>query len=42
VLNADQIMVLDRGRITDMGTHQELMASSAIYQEIYYSQLGTE
>ncbi|MFO7678935.1 MAG: ABC transporter ATP-binding protein [Chloroflexota bacterium] len=42
VLNADQIMVLDRGRITDMGTHQELMASSAIYQEIYHSQLGRD
>lgn len=41
VLNADQILVLDRGRIAAQGTHQELLASSPIYQEIYHSQLGT-
>ena len=40
VLNADQIMVLDRGRITAQGTHAELLAKSPIYQEIYHSQLG--
>jgi ATP-binding cassette subfamily B protein len=42
VLNADQIMVLDRGRITAQGTHAELLASSPIYQEIYHSQLGRD
>jgi len=40
VLNADKIVVLDRGQIAAEGTHAELMASSPIYQEIYESQLG--
>ena len=40
VLNADVIVVLDRGRIVAQGTHRELMQQSAIYQEIYASQLG--
>ena len=40
VLNADKIVVLERGKIAAEGTHAELMASSPIYQEIYESQLG--
>jgi ATP-binding cassette subfamily B protein len=40
VLNADKILVLDGGRIAAEGTHETLMASSAIYREIYDSQLG--
>jgi ATP-binding cassette subfamily B protein len=40
VLNADKIIVLDRGRIVAEGTHTELMLSSPIYREIYRSQLG--
>jgi ATP-binding cassette subfamily B multidrug efflux pump len=40
VLNADKIVVLDKGRIVAQGTHRELMRSSPIYQEIYDSQLG--
>ena len=39
VLNADQIIVLDAGRIAAQGTHQELLKTSPIYQEIYRSQL---
>jgi ATP-binding cassette subfamily B multidrug efflux pump len=39
VLNADQILVLDEGRIAAQGTHQELMENSPIYAEIYHSQL---
>ena len=39
VVNADKILVLDRGRIVDRGTHEELMRTSAIYTDIYHSQL---
>jgi ATP-binding cassette subfamily B protein len=39
VLSADTILVLDDGRIAAQGTHQELLATSPIYQEIYYSQM---
>jgi len=40
VLNADKIIVLDRGQVAAEGTHAELLASSPIYREIYESQLG--
>ena len=40
VLNADKIVVLNRGKIVAEGTHHELMQSSPIYREIYESQLG--
>jgi ATP-binding cassette subfamily B multidrug efflux pump len=39
VLNADQILVLDKGQIAARGTHEELLQDSPIYAEIYYSQL---
>ena len=35
---ADQIIVLDQGKLSDMGSHDELMARSKVYQEIYASQ----
>ncbi len=38
VQDADQIIVLDGGRIDAIGTHEELLASNSIYQEVYYSQ----
>jgi ATP-binding cassette, subfamily B, multidrug efflux pump len=40
VLQADKIVVIERGRIAAVGTHAELMQSSTIYREIYDSQLG--
>ncbi len=40
VLNADQIIVLDSGRIVACGTHHQLLQSSPMYQEIYRSQFG--
>ena len=38
VIDADKIVVLDDGRITGVGTHDELLRSNREYQEIYYSQ----
>jgi len=40
VLNADKIVVLERGQVVAAGTHQELMQTSPVYREIYDSQLG--
>jgi ATP-binding cassette subfamily B protein len=40
VLNADKIIVLDKGCIAAQGRHAELIQSSPIYQEIFESQLG--
>ena len=42
VLTADKILVLENGRVAAEGSHQELMASSPVYREIYESQLGGE
>ena len=42
ILNADQIIVLDQGKIVGIGTHQELMKSCQTYQEIVLSQLSPE
>ena len=39
---ADQILVLDDGILAGQGTHEELLASCAVYQEIYYSQFPKE
>ena len=39
ILNADQIIVLDNGKVVGMGTHKELMESCTVYQEIAKSQL---
>ena len=38
VQNADRILVLDNGRIDGLGTHEELLATNKIYQEVYTSQ----
>ena len=39
VMDADRIVVLNDGRIEDVGTHDELMARSEIYREVYTSQM---
>lgn len=38
VAHADQILILDDGKLNDIGTHQELLERNQIYQDIYYSQ----
>lgn len=38
VMDADRIFILDDGRLVASGTHESLLASNAIYQDIYYSQ----
>lgn len=42
IIDADQIIVLDNGKITGIGKHKELMESSAVYREIVMSQLSEE
>lgn len=38
VKHADQIIILDRGKVAEIGTHETLLANNRIYQEIYESQ----
>jgi ATP-binding cassette subfamily B protein len=42
ILHADQIVVLDGGRVVGLGTHAELIETCETYQEIVYSQLTRE
>ena len=42
IMNADQIIVLDEGKIVGIGTHQELMKTNEVYQQIALSQLPKE
>ncbi|HAQ41806.1 MAG TPA: ABC transporter [Clostridiales bacterium] len=39
VEDADKIIILDKGKINAVGTHEELLKTNAIYQEVYTSQL---
>lgn len=42
IMHADRIIVLDQGNVVGIGTHDELMKSCEVYQEIAYSQLSKE
>ena len=42
VVKADKILVLDEGRLIGEGTHSELVATNAVYREIYETQKGKE
>lgn len=39
VMDADKIVVMNDGKITGIGTHDELLSSNEEYKEIYYSQM---
>ena len=42
VQDADRILVLDDGKISGFGTHEELLATNQIYQEVYETQFRKE
>ena len=42
IMSADQIVVLDKGEIAGIGTHEELLKNSSVYREIALSQLSKE
>lgn len=42
IMDADKILVLDQGEVVGLGTHEELLNTCSVYQEIAYSQLSKE
>ena len=40
IMGADQILVLDEGRVIGCGTHEALLESCETYREVYQSQMG--
>ena len=38
VMDADKIILMKNGTVSDVGTHEELLARNPVYQEVYYSQ----
>ena len=42
IMDADQILVLDEGKVVGQGTHEELLANNDVYREIAYSQISKE
>ena len=42
IMTCDRIAVLDEGKLSDVGTHSELMERSAIYRDVYESQMREE
>ncbi len=42
IMSCDRVAVLDEGKLSDIGTHEELMARSTIYRDVYDSQMREE
>ncbi|TGV17731.1 ABC transporter ATP-binding protein, partial [Mesorhizobium sp. M00.F.Ca.ET.186.01.1.1] len=42
VMDADKIVVLDNGAVAGIGSHETLLATCQVYQEIFLSQIGRE
>ncbi|OLA61095.1 MAG: hypothetical protein BHW37_01140 [Firmicutes bacterium CAG:272_52_7] len=42
IITCDRIIVLDEGKLSDIGTHTELMSRSRIYRDVYDSQMKQE
>ena len=42
IVSCDRILVLDEGKLSDFGTHEELLARSQIYRDVYDSQMKQE
>lgn len=40
LMQADQILVLDQGKVADIGTHEQLISHKGIYQDIYQIQMN--
>ena len=39
-MKADQIFVMDRGRIVERGTHNDLLKKKGLYYDVYMNQMG--
>ncbi|MFN2133929.1 MAG: ABC transporter ATP-binding protein, partial [Anaerolineae bacterium] len=42
ILSADQILVIDQGRLVQQGTHEELLEQGGLYRDLYERQFATE
>ena len=42
IIQADQILVIDEGKVTERGTHAELLAAGGLYTELYHTQFASQ